>query len=1559
MQQLLPLLFVMAMVNSGCSSSSTASCPDSCECRAPVIECRVRVPELDELDQLAADYHELRVHRVDQEQLRPYVGGRPNSTFLAGLQALQLTNCTSLSDLHYLHWDVLRSNGANFPVLPNVRLLNVSHNQLADLQGYRRVDRKVANQLRTLDASHNRISGIGLIDFRHTAQLTWLSLASNRLDYLSPANFRPLQALEHLDLADNALHNLEGIFDSLAALLHLNVAGNKLEHVQASWFQNLSRLAELDISRNKLTFVPADTLQPLASLSVFKLAENPLIERDLSLLLGTGRRLEAVDASRIGLLRVPAALTRSVRTLKLMGNQLTINSGDLDSYPLLRSLDVSDNRLMIIEDDALGRLDGLEELVLSGNLMPNIPKSLPSGLKLLNLRQNAISKLRSNDLQGLYLLKELNLSGNVISCIEGESFRQLPALEILDISDNPIKKLLSDTLSGPSNLVQLRMSGLMALEVERDQNQDTAFPVLQLERLVSLDVSRSPVLAAQLLADNAALPACRSLQRLDLAYTNVSAIRSDLAYQLPQLRLINLIGNKWNCSPDQRWLGEWLRQHPASIEYSTKCVYPPAIEGKPLEKMQRMPPRRERINDDDGDRPATAKLDVVDHSNLVLVESATSEENVVVKSSKEQLRNKVDLPDASERGKESRSSSSSSSDSPLLTTSDVGKMDNTVPTSESIIISTPQAATTAPAAAATLKIQESEKVNKAAAAAKINKSRDFSSINSRQAINATNGEEWLLAHSTSNGSSGGSGSEARTTQMTRSKMAKLFTPNAAKSIAFNKRTAVTAATDAAATTLPPSATTNANPTTAAARVTKRQHAATKNEDKELLSRTAEILMKTTDSIAETSTTTTTRTTTTAKSVPPSTTPSKTERSESIKNDDGSMNKYKVAKKDSLIYEEKSTSNQVVSDFSRSKLLRTNSDDEISSNVPSVSTGELLTSSSSSSSSSQLVTQSGAHTSETVTSEAHPGMLVLLGAAIGAAAALTVILSRRATAKRRDHQRYQRHENIEKRYTYNSGKTSWLQWAEDSSSSSSTGLARNAIDREPPHTQQQQPHFMPCLVAAAVAAAAAGSADRPLTSAPVFRYATAAAAAVLVVVVVVVAHGKNREIISHSATAAAAPEKSQFMQSVTVYERIQRIESATILYHVDAFMQYFKVTKYINCYRESRRTYSPIFVYSEVITILNQFQSSNSQFRHYVPWPDGTPIRPYPRPVSLGCQAMILCYRTHNHLASICYFKYLVVSGNGTPFQLYPLPVLVEFKRLYSKFLKHREARAWTITAKSKRVFIYVWSSNLHATNNSSKHDEACIRCSPILYLNTLALWTYLMHCSISQLDMNIYLYHTRYSFSGTYRSHRFQLLPVVEQASNDVMKAAAEEEKQIAIADGRVINDIPYIDVEGDGGYGKRSYRTGRFNSLDGVGVVIGRKSKKVLDVQSAELGKNCLQIIGGAESEHWICLHYDGSDLTLYDSLCRIEYTMLASDEKKYLKKRFPEVEESNILIPWVTRQPDGISCGVYAIAFAVEIALGGNPTLVNYSQDVMRMRSHLVEIIRTKQLSLFPRLL
>lgn len=59
--------------------------------------------------------------------------------------------------------------------------------------------------------------------------------------------------------------------------------------------------------------------------------------------------------------------------------------------------------------------------------------------------------------------------------------------------------------------------------------------------------------------------------------------------------------------------------------------------------------------------------------------------------------------------------------------------------------------------------------------------------------------------------------------------------------------------------------------------------------------------------------------------------------------------------------------------------------------------------------SRATDSAGARVSEAL-SGAHPGMLVLVGAALGAVAALTVVLSRRANVHRTD--RYHRHENIE-------------------------------------------------------------------------------------------------------------------------------------------------------------------------------------------------------------------------------------------------------------------------------------------------------------------------------------------------------------------------------------------------------------------------------------------------------------------------------------------------------------------------------------------------------------------
>ncbi|CAK1578234.1 unnamed protein product [Parnassius mnemosyne] len=61
------------------------------------------------------------------------------------------------------------------------------------------------------------------------------------------------------------------------------------------------------------------------------------------------------------------------------------------------------------------------------------------------------------------------------------------------------------------------------------------------------------------------------------------------------------------------------------------------------------------------------------------------------------------------------------------------------------------------------------------------------------------------------------------------------------------------------------------------------------------------------------------------------------------------------------------------------------------------------------------------------------------------------------------------------------------------------------------------------------------------------------------------------------------------------------------------------------------------------------------------------------------------------------------------------------------------------------------------------------------------------------------------------------------------MLEAGKEEKQLAIEQGDIDTDgIPYITVITDGSWGKRSYGT-NFNSLSGVGCIIGFNTKKIL----------------------------------------------------------------------------------------------------------------------------------
>ena len=60
-------------------------------------------------------------------------------------------------------------------------------------------------------------------------------------------------------------------------------------------------------------------------------------------------------------------------------------------------------------------------------------------------------------------------------------------------------------------------------------------------------------------------------------------------------------------------------------------------------------------------------------------------------------------------------------------------------------------------------------------------------------------------------------------------------------------------------------------------------------------------------------------------------------------------------------------------------------------------------------------------------------------------------------------------------------------------------------------------------------------------------------------------------------------------------------------------------------------------------------------------------------------------------------------------------------------------------------------------------------------------------------------------------------------------------------------------------------------------------------------------------------------------------------------------------IILPSVQQQPNGVDCGVFAIAFAVDI-LNGTAEIRKHF-DVGKMRSHLLKCLEEEKFTLFPR--
>ncbi|XP_014246469.1 nephrocan [Cimex lectularius] len=432
----------------------------------------------------------------------------------------------------------LISNISKCPILSgNVSYISLNNNLISSLNNFS------SDTLEHFDLKNNKINLLSLNKFK---KLKILDLSNNLIAQISANISHEVPKLEILNLSSNAIKTLDNYSFNLTNLLKLDLKNNKLKHLSPKCFVGLNKLQFLDISQNKLKTVFPSTLQYLSGLIQLIISENKdFSTQDFGLLLAS-KRLKSVNASNTNQKKIPSSLIRSVRYLFLSFNNITqIQCGDLDSYPLLNSLDLSHNNISYIEDDALGRLELLKTIILSYNFLISIPYTLPNNLKTLLINNNVVKKITTTDFSSIIQLKQLDLSNNRITTIAEGSFAQLILLQTLNLSGNNINILSSSIFTNQRNLKTLDLSNLNNV---MKCDQVLCFPVPESNELQELILMNSPVLVNRLVNDAAALKTFKQLTILNLAYANLTELRNDLLNYFPRLKQLYLQGNDLNCT---------------------------------------------------------------------------------------------------------------------------------------------------------------------------------------------------------------------------------------------------------------------------------------------------------------------------------------------------------------------------------------------------------------------------------------------------------------------------------------------------------------------------------------------------------------------------------------------------------------------------------------------------------------------------------------------------------------------------------------------------------------------------------------------------------------------------------------------------------------------------------------------------------------------------------------------------------------------------------------------------------------------------------------------------
>ncbi|XP_041348072.1 leucine-rich repeat neuronal protein 1-like [Gigantopelta aegis] len=277
-------------------------------------------------------------------------------------------------------------NLSSLPVLPHLRILDLSHNRIHSLDNRRIYDN--IGRLQNLYLNGNAIRILQHGSFSGLKYLDVLDLSQNALQKIEIHAFGGLNHLQELNLNHNFLRELKRIWLlSVSSIIKLELAENFLYAIDKQVFDSLSNLVHLDLSANTIAKIDSEGFKGLHALKFLNLSHNNLKTVPSSIMSIPELNILLLDFNNFNRIETNAFVNSNITEISLSFQPYlrVIEKGAFTNLPKLVTLQIHDNKkLIFIHPNTFINTSHIHQLFLHNNALMSLPMAVKNSLTDLN-----------------------------------------------------------------------------------------------------------------------------------------------------------------------------------------------------------------------------------------------------------------------------------------------------------------------------------------------------------------------------------------------------------------------------------------------------------------------------------------------------------------------------------------------------------------------------------------------------------------------------------------------------------------------------------------------------------------------------------------------------------------------------------------------------------------------------------------------------------------------------------------------------------------------------------------------------------------------------------------------------------------------------------------------------------------------------------------------------------------------------------------------------------------------------------------------------------------------